>query len=88
MKEYKNYEENINELNILINDKNCEKEIKEMAIEEIKENENKLNSIENNLIISAIPKDEYYFNLLVMIIKMLLWNLDQVLVVKKLVYLL
>lgn len=88
MKEYKNYEENINELNLLINDKNCEKEIKEMAIEEIKENENKLNSIENNLIISAIPKDEYYFNLLVMIIKMLLWNLDQVLVVKKLVYLL
>lgn len=88
MKEYKNYEENINELNILINDKNCEKEIKEMAIEEIKENENKLNSIENNLIISAIPKDEYYFNLLVMIIKMQLWNLDQVLVVKKLVYLL
>lgn len=88
MKEYKNYEENINELNILINDKNCEKEIKEMAIEEIKENENKLNSIENNLIISAIPKDEYYLNLLVMIIKMLLWNLDQVLVVKKLVYLL
>lgn len=88
MKEYKNYEENINELNLLINDKNCEKEIKEMAIEEIKENENKLNSIENNLIISAIPKDEYYFNLLVMIIKMPLWNLDQVLVVKKLVYLL
>lgn len=60
MNKYKNYENEIKELNVMINDPNCESEIKEMAKEEKEQTNQKLEEIEDEVIIQSLPKDEYF----------------------------
>lgn len=60
MNKYKNYENEIKELNVMLNDPNCESEIKEMANEEKELTNKKLEEIEDEVIIQSLPKDEYF----------------------------